>query len=399
MRTIFHVDMDAFYAAIEQRDDPSLRGRPVVVGSAPDKRGVVCTASYEARRYGIRSAMPSRTAYARCPGAVFLRPRMSHYAEISRQLMAIFHRFTPQVEALSIDEAFMDMTSSARGSEDARVLAGKLKATIRRELGLTGSVGIAPNKFLAKLASDMDKPDGLTLTPVDPAEIAAFLAPLPVERIWGVGKVTAARLRELNLCAIGDIQRMGREYVLTFMGGNLGEHLWRLAHGIDERRIEAEHEEKSISNEDTFGEDCADMGEVRRVLLFLAEKVGGRLRQAGKRARTAQIKIRFSDFRTITRQRKFPEDTDRDDELLAAAKDLFEALRIDEPVRLVGFGVQDLLDPATRLRQPSLFAPVRPAAARRPPAAAGSPLDAAIDELREKYGAGIIVRGIPREAK
>jgi len=393
-RVIFHIDMDAFYAAIEQRDNPALRGVPVVVGSAPDKRGVVCTASYEARRYGIHSAMPSRTAYSRCPKAVFLRPRMEHYADVSKQLMAVCGRFTPAVEKLSIDEAFLDMTHFQAAAQDPEGTARRLKQTISDQLQLTASVGIAPNKFLAKLASDLEKPDGLTITPASPEGIREFLAPLEVKRIWGVGKVTAGRLKEANLSTIGDIHRMGQVYLAALCGANFAAHLWNLAQGVDDRPVVTEHEEKSISNEETFGIDCSDPDEVRRVLICLAEKVGRRLRKAQKLARTAQIKIRFSDFTTYTRQRRFADDTDSDRDLLSAATDLFDGLAVADPVRLIGFGVHNLSGCGERLRQPSLFDTTQTAPARK---GGISLLDEALDELREKYGSGIVTRGMPKQ--
>lgn len=387
--------MDAFYAAIEQRDNPALRGLPVVVGSPPDKRGVVCTCSYEARRYGVRSAMPSRTAYARCPEAAFIRPRMDHYSAVSRQLMDIFREVTPNVEKLSIDEAFLDVSDRVKPDTVIERPAQWLKDRIQKKLGLTASIGVAPNKFLAKLASDLEKPDGLTVTPWEPDEITAFLAPFPVTKIWGVGKVTARRLKEANLSTISDVQHMGKTYLHQLFSKTFADHLWNLAHGIDHRQVETEHEEKSISNEETFAMDCADPREVRDILMFLARKVGSRLRESEKTAGTVQIKVRFSDFRTITRQRSFDIPISQDAELVKVGGDLFDALRIDEPVRLIGFGTSGLIDADDKPRQPELFSP---SSTRTPPRPPPDPLKEAIDELRDKFGQGIISKGIPIKA-
>ena len=390
--TIFHIDMDAFYAAIEQRDNPALRGMPVVVGSPPDQRGVVCTCSYEARRYGVRSAMPSRTAYARCPEAVFIRPRMDHYSAVSRQLMDILRDVTSKIEKLSIDEAFLDVSDRVKPETIIQRPAQWIKDRIQKKLGLTASIGVGPNKFLAKLASDLEKPDGLTVTPWEPEAITAFLAPFPVTKIWGVGKVTAQRLKEANLSTISDVQHMGKTYLYQLFSKTFADHLWDLAHGVDHRQVETEHEEKSISNEETFAMDCADRREVRDILMFLVRKVGARLRQSGKLAATLQIKVRFSDFRTITRQRTFETPVCQDADLVKTAGGLFDALRMDDPVRLIGFGTSGLTDAADRVRQPELFSPSsgRPFP-RRPP----DPLQEAIDELRNKFGQGIIGKGMP----
>ncbi|MDT8390773.1 MAG: DNA polymerase IV [Lentisphaeria bacterium] len=390
--TIFHIDMDAFYAAIEQRDNPALRGLPVIVGSPPDKRGVVCTCSYEARRYGVRSAMPSRTAYARCPEAVFIRPRMDHYAAVSRQLMDIFREVTPKLEKLSIDEAFLDVSDRVKPDTVIRRPAQWLKDKIQKELGLTASIGVAPNKFLAKLASDLDKPDGLTITPWEPDAITAFLAPFPVTKIWGVGKVTAQRLKDANLSTIGDIQHMGETYLQRLFSKTFADHLWNLAHGVDPRRVETEHEEKSISNEETFAMDCADPRETREILMYLVRKVGSRLRAAQKTAATIYIKVRFSDFRTITRQRSFDTPVCQDAELAKPAGTLFDALPMEEPVRLIGFGASGLMDVNETTRQPDLFTPTAAKTARR---SLPDPLRDAVNELRNKFGQGIISKGMP----
>jgi len=382
--------MDAFFAAIEQLDRPELRGRPVVVGAPPDRRGVVCTASYEARRYGIHSAMPSRTAFQRCPHAVFLPPRFERYAEISGRILAIFGRFTPLVEPVSIDEAFLDVGGALRPGRDGVAIARELKRRLVDEIHLTGSVGVAPNKFLAKVASDLHKPDGLTVVPTDADDILHFLAPLPVGRIWGVGKVTAENLARLGIRTIGDVQRLDERTLARFTGATFATHIWRLARGLDDRPVITEQDIKSISNEETFEEDRSDIAGVRQCLIELAEKVGRRLRASSKLARTAVIKVRFSDFRTLTRQGGFAFPTAGDRELIAAGLELFDRLRISQPVRLIGFGVTGFLGEDERLPwQPSLFPEMD---ARRRTEAARA-LDAAVDELRGRYGSDILRRG------
>lgn len=387
---ILHVDMDAFYAAIEQRDHPEWRGRPVVVGAAPDARGVVATCSYEARRYGIHSAMPSRTAGRLCPQAVFVEPRMAHYAQVSAQLMEVFEEFTPLVEALSLDEAFLDVGGALHLWGDAVTLARALKQRVRERLELTASVGVAVNKFLAKVASDLDKPDGLTVVPTDEAEIAAFLAPLPVTKLWGVGKVTGARLMEAGVHTIGDVQRLPVDALCRLLGESSGRDLRALAFGLDDRPVVTHVEEKSISNEHTFPVDEADHGRVRQCLIELTEEVGRRLRAAGRRAGTGQIKVRFGDFRTITRQVSLAPATDTDRDLIACALKLYDRERIREPVRLIGFGVSKLsMEAACEPQQLELFA----GAGRRVEDARSRNLDEAVDALRRTFGDHVLRRG------
>ena len=388
---ILHLDMDAFYAAIEQLDYPELRGRPVIVGSRPDERGVVATASYEARRFGVHSAMPSRTAYRLCPQGVFMPVRMARYAEISGQVMAILLSVTPDIEIVSIDEAFLDISGVVRRWPDAVAIARHLKQRIRDELQLSASVGVAPNKFLAKLASDLHKPDGLTVAPVTAAAIAAFLAPLPVGRVWGVGKVTEAQLAQAGIATIGQLQAMSKAALAEQVGPGLAEHIWPLARGIDTRPVVAAAEEKSISNENTFPEDC-DCGETQRqTLLELVEQVGRRLRATGKLARTGQVKIRFADFRTISRQAPLRPPTHSDLDLIPFALALLAKERVREPVRLLGFGVMDLTaaDGAAN-EQPLLFAPDT---AATPGEVAKHRLDKTVDQLRTRFGTDILQRG------
>ena len=390
-RIILHVDMDAFFAAVEQHDRPELRGRPVIVGARPEQRGVVATCSYEARRFGIHSAMPSSTAARLCPDAIFVPVRGERYGEVSGQIMTIFREFTPCVQPISIDEAFLDMTSVPGSATAPTKPARALKNRIREQTGLTASVGVAPNKFLAKIASDMDKPDGLAVVPFAPAAIVAFLAPMPVKRIWGVGGQTAKHLARHGIRHISQIQNLSAEALVRICGATFGPRLWQLAHGIDDRTVEAgPREEKSISHEETFAEDVADRGRLRQELLELVEKVGRRLRRAERRARTVQIKLRFADFRTITRQQSLPRATDSDRLLVKAALTLFANQPLPQAIRLIGFGVSGLEEPGTKrqLRQPSLFEEDKGPDPKQEKA-----LDQAVDELRDQYGHTILRRG------
>lgn len=388
-RRIAHVDMDAFYASIEQRDDPSLRGKPVIIGSPPDRRGVISTASYEAREFGVHSAMPSRTAGKLCPHGVFLSGNMSKYADVSGQVMTILRSYTPLVEPISIDEAFLDITDAAKRSTSAESLGHALKAQIQDELSLTASVGLAGNKFLAKLASDMDKPDGLTVVPTDPQEILSFLAPLSVSRIWGVGKVAQTRLKRFGIETVKDAQSHDQATLQRWLGNAFGEHLWRLCRGLDDRPLVTDHEAKSISNEHTFIEDCDDPLVVRQVLIRLTEQVGRRLRQSEKVASTGQIKLRFDDFKTITRQRSFRSPTATDHEILGCSLALFDAQNIRRPIRLIGFGVAGLSGPeAESTNQPDLFEMPEDQNKTK-----HKSLDQAVDKIREKFGKDSLKRG------
>ncbi len=341
-RTILHVDMDAFYAAIEQHDRPELRGKPVVVGAAPDQRGVVSAASYEARKFGIHSAMPARDAGRLCPHATFLPVNMRRYQEISRQVFAILERFTPLVEPLSVDEAFLDVTGSRRLFGTGPEIARLIKDTIRRETGLTASVGVAPNKFLAKLSSDLNKPDGLTVVPDTREAITAFLAPLPVTRIWGVGQVTAQHLATEGIRRIGDLQALSERALGTIVGKHSARHLMRLAFGEDSRELELDKIERSISREHTFDHDTESHERVTRTLADLVEDVGRHLREAGFYAAVAHIKLRWRGFKTITRQRPLSPPCCDDITLLRTAERLLAAEPLTKPVRLVGFGVSAL---------------------------------------------------------
>jgi DNA polymerase-4 len=380
--SILHVDMDAFYASVEQRDHPELRGRPVIVGGSAEQRGVVCAASYEARPFGVHSAMPMATARRLCPQAVFLPVRMSHYAEISQQIRQIFLTFTPLVEPLSLDEAFLDVRGTEGLFGSAADIARQLKARIRLETGLIASVGVAPNKFLAKLASDYGKPNGLVILP--PGDVAAFLAPLPVGRLWGVGAKGEKRLHHLGIRTVGQLAALP-ERLLADHFGEVGRHLSRLSHGEDDRAVIPDREAKSISTETTFPKDIGDLAVLRVWLLGLVDQLAGRLRHQHLRARTIDLKLRSSDFRTRTRSLSLPEPTHSTDELWHAAAELFERSLSPEllPIRLLGVGASrlaregetqgHLFDTVLRQRQTAL--------------------DQAVDAIRHQFGTAAIQRG------
>jgi DNA polymerase-4 len=343
VRTILHVDLDAFFASVEQRDRPELRGRPVVVGGAsPDGRGVVSAASYEARRFGVHSAMPMRTAAALCPEAVILPVDGAKYSAVSREVMAVLRRFTPLVEPVSIDEAFLDVTASRALLGDGETIARRIKAAVRDEIGLTASVGVATTKLVAKVASDLRKPDGLVVVP--PGEEAAFLDPLPVGRLWGVGPQTAAALREHGVTTIGDLARLPPDVILRRFGRH-GSELHDRALGIDPDPVAGGDPAKSIGHEHTFDEDTSDRETVERTLLAMAEGVSGRLRDAGLRASTVTVKIRDSTFRTITRQRTLAEPTDLTDPIWRTALELARPELRGIRVRLVGVTASGLAAP------------------------------------------------------
>jgi nucleotidyltransferase/DNA polymerase involved in DNA repair len=383
-RVILHVDMDAFFAAVEQRDHPELRGKPVIVGAAPDQRGVVSTCSYEARAFGVRSAMPSREAFRRCPQGIFVRPNMALYSQVSGQIQEVFLRYSPLVEPVSIDEAFLDVTGCERLFGDGPTIATRIRADIRSELQLTASIGVAGNKFLAKLAGEVGKPDGLTVAPRDREGVIAFLAPLPVSRLWGVGQVTRDLLVQHGFRTIGDMQRAHETTLAAVIGHHAANHLLRLAFGEDERDLEMETEEKSISREHTFPVDCRDTGQMHAVLRDIADDVGTRLRKAERFATVGRLKLRWSDFRTLTRQRQFPTAVCDDFELRRLALELFEAEPLVAPVRLIGFGVSGLK--TERVEQLSLFD--NPVATRT----RNESLCRAVDKLRNQFGSDHVVR-------
>lgn len=339
--------MDAFYAAVEQRDRPELAGRPVIVGGSPRGRGVVAAASYAARRFGIHNAMPTATALRLCPELIVLPVRMSRYATISRQIRGIFHRYTPLVEPLSLDEAFLDVTGSRRLFGDGEQIARRIKDEIRAETALVASVGVAPNKFLAKIASDLEKPDALVV--VDPLPVTEFLDPLPVGRLWGVGKVTGAALRRLGIETIGQLRAMPVGQLRQHFG-EAGEHFFgRLARGIDDRPVVPDRQAKQLWHETTFARDLSDIEPLRHRLWELTDQVARRLRRSGRAGRTVQIKLRLSDFRTITRSRSLPRPSDITQEFWQAARELLDAAlppaTLARGIRLLGLAVSGLAAP------------------------------------------------------
>ena len=376
--------MDAFFAAVEQRDRPELRGKPVIVGAPPDQRGVVSTCSYEARVFGVHSAMPSREAYRRCPQGIFVSPNMARYEEASQKVFAIFERFSPLVEPLSIDEAFVDVTGSRTLFGSGEEIAKKIRAAIRSEGGLAASIGVAGNKFLAKLASEKAKPDGLFVVPEGREAIVRFLGALKVGSLWGVGKVTGEALERAGFKTVADIQQADRAYLERLLGGGLAAHLTALAFGEDAREVETAFEEKSLSREYTFLTDCRDRNEVREVLKNLADEVGRRVRAHGRLATVGRIKLRWADFKTITRQAPFEAAACDDFSFRALALRLFDAERLAQPVRLVGFGVSGLTQ--GRREQLSLFDDAPEAREKR------ERLCRTVDALRERLGRDAVVR-------
>jgi DNA polymerase-4 len=385
--TILHVDMDAFYASIEQRDRPELRGRPVIVGGL-EGRGVVCAASYEARPFGVHSAMPIATAQRLCPQAVFLPVRMKHYAHVGRQIRAILLSFTPLVEPLSLDEAFLDVRGCEELFGEAAHIAQAIKDRIRAEAALIASVGVAPNKFLAKLASDHGKPNGLVV--VRPEQVTEFLSPLPVGRIWGIGAKGEKRLHALGIRTIGQVAAVP-EQLLADHFGEAGRHIWGLARGHDDRTVVPDREAKSISTETTFARDIADRAVLRGWLLDQVDHLAARLRLVGVQARTVELKVRSSEFRTRIRALSLLGATNSTQALWHAALQLFErSITADIlPVRLLGVGTTNLT--AERIVQRELFEDEE----RRRQAA----LDQAVDTIRQRLGAAAIQRGslLPRK--
>ncbi|HEY1170197.1 MAG TPA: DNA polymerase IV [Verrucomicrobiae bacterium] len=347
-RVIFHLDMDAFYASVEQRDRPELKGKPVIVGSPPTQRGVVSASSYEARKFGVRSAMPSMTAGRLCPNGIFIRPRMEAYKAESHAIMAIIQRFCGElIQQVSVDEAYMDVTARCQGAihdgslERALPLAREIKAAIKRERDLTATIGVAPNKLLAKLASDFQKPDGLTL--IRESEKVAFLRPLPVRSLHGIGKVTEETLHNAAIRTVGDLQDYKGD--LRALVGSWGPELKRFAFGDDNRPLELGDDIKSISSENTFLKDTDDRPILRACLKEQAEDIAAKLARRRLAAHTIQVKVRYSDFTTLTRQISF-------EESVIEAKDIYrfgcwllaKEKLVHRPLRLIGLGVSNLTE-------------------------------------------------------
>lgn len=381
-RRIVHVDMDAFFAAVEQRDDSALKGRPVIIGASPEKgqgRGVVSTCSYEARKYGVHSAMPVSRAWRLCPQGVYLHPDIRKYAQESKKIMSLLETFSPVIEQISIDEAFLDCTGTEALFGGSCDLGKAIKQKIYKERGLSASVGIASNKSVAKIASDLQKPGGLVICPS--GEEAVFLAPLSVKRLWGAGPKTVAALRRLGIETIGELAAFPEE-TLSRHFGRWGEHLHRMALGIDPRSLEKERGQKSISEERTFRRDTRDKGRIEQLFLALSQNVTAQLRVAGQKARTAHLKVRYSDFSTLTRSRTLSCYFDDTETLHQVVKVLFEGLKGEKRIRLIGVGVTNIEEGAVLL-QPSLF-DEDPTSKRK--------VDTIMDEVSRKHGK-VITRG------
>ena len=384
-RIILHIDMDAFFASVEQRDHEEYRGKPVIIGGL-GPRGVVSTASYEARKFGVHSAMPMVTARRRCPDAIFLPGDHAKYSAVSRQIFSVLARFSPVIEQLSIDEGFLDLTVMERLMDSPRAYGEAIKRAVREETGLTASVGVAPNKFLAKLASDMEKPDGLVV--IRPEDAERVLAPLPVSRIFGVGKKTEARLSALGFKTIGQLAAADRSRLARALGDRMAAQLIALAHGLDDRPVEPTRAAQSIGREETFDEDIHSREEAERVLLSLSEEVGWRLRREGLAARTVTLKLRFAPFDTYTRQQTFPDPVSYDEDIFAAARALFRAFPSPPGagIRLLGVSAGNLCTEG----ELSLFDDHEKK----------EKLYGAIDRLKSRFGESILTRAAltkPRE--
>ena len=379
-KTIIHLDMDAFYAAVEVLDNPSLKGRPVIV-CGPRQRGVVSSASYEARKFGIHSAQPTAAAMGLCPKGVFLPVRMSRYKEVSDEIFEIFHRFTPLVEPLSIDEAFLDATDSERLFGNPEQIAKKIKRTVAEEIGLTVSAGIAPCKFVAKIASDLHKPDGLTVVPQD--KVNAFLAPLSIDKLWGVGKATQKALARLGVRTIGDLSRLPPE-MLEKRFGKHGIHLHLLSRGIDERDVEPVREVKSIGGEETFAEDILHVDVIKRELLSLATRVSRRMRRQGLAGKTVTLKVKYHDFVRISRSKTLPDSTDDEREIFRSCCGLLEKTEAGKrPVRLLGISLSHLCSKGDQMQLSLFEAGISREKSKR--------LNLAVDKIQEKFGEGAIL--------
>lgn len=380
MRVILHADMDAFYASVEQHDNPELKGKAVIVGGA-SARGVVAAASYEARRFGVRSAMPGTEARRRCPDGIFLKPRMARYQEVSRQVFAIMRDITPLVEGLSLDEAFLDISGSIRQYGSARAVGEALRDRVRETTGLAISIGIAPNKFVAKIASDIDKPQGFVV--VEPNEVHPFLDPLPVQRLWGIGPKTLPRLTQAGFETFRDIRLAGGGKLEAVLGRQ-AERYRQLAAGDDDRPVKPERDDKSISHEQTYSEDLVSLAELEREILLQSEKVAARLRKNQLAARTLTLKIRERDFTTHSRSISMRPATQDTRALADKGRELIRRWWSEHPgarIRLLGVGSSNF-ETASQL---GLFDSA--------PAGKNMRLDKLVDAVREKFGATAVRRG------
>ncbi|MCX2477523.1 DNA polymerase IV [Pedobacter sp. MC2016-15] len=351
-RKIIHIDMDAFYAAVEQRDFPQYRGKPIVVGGSPDGRGVVATASYEARKFGIHSAMSARRAIQLCPQAIFVRPRFDAYKHVSVHIREIFSRYTDLIEPLSLDEAYLDVTEDKLQIGSALEIAKQIKDAIRDELNLTASAGVSSSKFIAKIASDMNKPDGLTF--IGPSKIERFMEKLPVEKFFGVGKVTADRMKKMGLHTGADLKLLS-EQDLVMRFGKTGKFYFKIVRGIDERPVQPHRETKSLGAEDTFEQDLSTQEEMFTELEQIAEKVTSRLEKNRLKGKTITLKVKFHDFTQITRNQSFLNPIGDYFSIIAAAKDLLIRADLENSkVRLLGISLSNFgnLPPSSKITDP-----------------------------------------------
>jgi DNA polymerase IV len=402
--SILHVDLDAFYASVEQLHDPSLRGRPVIVGGL-GPRGVVAAASYEAREFGVHSATPMARARRACPDGVFLAPRFDVYSEVSRAVMAILRSFTPIVEPIASDEAFLDVAGSLRLHGTGPECAVAVRTRVRAETGLAASVGVATTKLLAKLASDDAKPDGLLV--IEPGTELDHLHPLPVRRLWGVGPATERRLAQFGVRTVGDLAAVPESDLVAALGAASGQHLHALAWNRDDRPVEPGREMKSIGAEETFPTDLVDRSELGSEIVHLADRVAGRLRGASRAGRTVQLKVRYKGFRTITRSRTLPEPTDLAAEIGRVARELLDAVTVGDGIRLLGVSVQQLVPTGGAVEaappvtgapdQPDLFSQAPPAPVEgvdddpgADPPGAHAALERSVDAVRARFGDGAV---------
>jgi len=384
-RAILHVDMDAFYASVEQRDDPSLRGRPVIVGGTGG-RGVVAAASYEVRRFGVHSAMPVREALRRCPDAVCVPPRIGHYAAVSEQIFAVFREFTPLVQGLSLDEAFLDLTAGVGSLGDGEQVAREIKRLIRERTELTASVGVAPNKLVAKIASDLRKPDGLVVA--RPDEVRALMDPLPIRKLFGLGAKTAPKVEALGIRTLGELRQASAARLRPIFG-RYTERVQQRAAGIDDRPVVPDRDEKQISAEETFDVDIADHAKLRTEIARLADKTGARLRSRQLLAGCITVKIRRRDFTTFSRQRHIEPSTQETRVIASVATALLDAWLASQPraaLRLLGVGVSELAEQ----RQADLFVAQESQRNRQ--------LDATVDEIHARFGRNALARASTLEA-
>jgi len=379
--SIMHCDLDAFYAAVEQRDNPELVGKPVIIGGKPDSRGVVATCSYEARKFGVRSAMPLAQARRLCPGAVFLPVAMSRYQEASCQVFQIFGTYTPAIEPLSIDEAFLDLTGCTGIFGPVETIARQIKSRVKSEAGLNISVGISYNKFLAKLATELGKPDGLKI--ITPSDTQSTLAPLPVSYLWGVGEKSRQQLKRLGINTIGELAGMNPEALERQMGPHARIY-WELAHGVDERVVELDRQRKSVGREITFSNDIDDNEELETVLLDLAGQVSRRLRRQLIGARTITLKLRYKNFKTLTRRISMPSASNSEDAIYHAVNKLFhKVFHNGDSIRLLGLYAGGL-EYAPNVIQGDLF--------KSEQQKRNESLDQALDQIRDRFGEKIITK-------